>query len=93
MRTEPEGLTGMLSSGRRRTRFGLTGVEAESASLGGRRDFFQGGFLFESSRQGLGKVRTSRAGIVSNTSLKQNAPAHPFKLQHPPVTFCLAPVC
>ena len=90
MRTEAEDLTGMLSSGRRRTRFGLTGVEAESGSLGGRRLIFRTGHFLKNSRQGLGKVWASQAGIGSNTSLKQNAPATRSELEQSSVAFCLA---
>ena len=89
MRTEPKDLTGGLSSGRRQTRFGLTGVEAEARP---RRQEMIGRAVsfFGSSWQGLWKVWTSQAGIGSNTSLKQNAPVSPLQFQSPTVAFCLA---
>ena len=89
MRTKAEDLTEGLSSGRRQTRFGLTGVEAEARP---RRQEMIGRAVsfFGSSWQGLWKVWTSQAGIGSNTSLKQNAPAGHCKLQPPAVAFCLA---
>ena len=89
MRTEPKDLTGGLSSGRRQTRFGLTGVEAEARPRRQETLLFPERF-WGNSRQGLWKVRASQAGIGSNTSLKQNAPAGHCKLQPPAVAFCLA---
>ena len=89
MRTKAEDLTGVLSSGRRQTRFGLTGVEAQARPRR-QQTIFPEGIFVGNSRQGLWQVRASQAGIGSNTSLKQNAPAGPCRLQPPAVAFCLA---
>jgi hypothetical protein len=89
MRINSEDLTRGLSLGRRQTRLGLTGVEAD-ASPRRQETFFRTGRFLKNTRQGLGKVRTSRAGIGSNTSLKQNALASHSELQHAAVAFCLA---
>ena len=89
MRIKAGDLTEGLSSGRRRTRLGLTGVEADASPRRQETHFRTGRFL-KNSRQGLGKVRASLAGIGSNTSLKQNAPASRFELERPSVAFCLA---
>ena len=92
MRTEPGDLTGKLSLGRRQTRFGLTGVEAEARPRRQEAKFPEASFL-GNSRQGLWKVRMSQAGIVSNNSLKQNAPVSLVQFDRLAVAFCLAPVC
>ena len=89
MRTKAEDLTEGLSSGRRWTRLGLTGVEADAGPRRQETRFRAGRFL-KNSRQGLWQVLTSLAGIGSNTSLKQNALAWPFQFEQPFVTFCLA---
>ena len=89
MRTKAGDLTGVLSSGRRRTRLGLTGVEAD-ASPRRQEEIFPESFIFGNSRQGLWKVLTLLGGIGSNTSLKQNAPAGQTELERPSVSFCLA---
>ena len=60
MRTEPEDLTGMLGLGRRQTRFGLTGVEAEARPRRQDTKFPEASFV-GNSRQGLWQVRTSPA--------------------------------
>ena len=89
MRTEAKDLTEGLSLGRRQTRLGLTGVEAD-ASPRRQETLFRTGRFLKNLRQGLGKVRMSQAGIGSNTSLKQNAPANRSELEHSGVAFCLA---
>lgn len=89
MKIVPEDLTEGLSSGRRRTRFGLTGVEAEAGPRRQGRLFRCVAFLLI-GWEGLWKVRMSRAGIGSNTSLKQNAPHTLRTLVANGVTFCLA---
>lgn len=78
MRTITEDLTVGLSLGRRQTRFGLTGVEAQ-ARLRRQETIFPDGLSFGKLWRSLWKVRTSQTGIVSNTSLKQNAPVSPFR--------------
>ena len=89
MRILSEGLTTMLSSGRRHTRFGLTGVEAEPRPRR-QRVLFRFVSIFGKAGEGLWKTRMSQAGNGSNTSLKQNAPVSSLQFQCPTVAFCLA---
>jgi hypothetical protein len=89
MRIISKGLTTMLSSGRRQTRFGLTGVEAEPRPRR-QRVLFRAVLFFGNCWEGLWKARMSQAGIGSNNSLKQNAPVSLFQLERPTVAFCLA---
>jgi len=91
MRTKAGDLTEGLSSGRRQTRLGLTGVEAD-ASPRRREKKYPESFFLRNSRQSHGKVLTLAGGIGSNTSLKQNALVCQTELEHPSVTFCLAQV-
>ena len=91
MRTIAEDLTEGLSSGRRRTRLGLTGVEAD-ASPRRQGSLVRTDSVLKSSWEWLWKVWTSRAGIGSNNSLKQNAPHALRTSDANGVAFCLAPV-
>ena len=72
MRVISENLTEGLKPGRRQTRLGLTGVEADARPRRQASLIRLVSFLWN-RRAGIWQVRTSQAGIGSNNSLKQKA--------------------